>query len=115
MHYTSISGEKTSLQLLRLPSLIRFFYTNRSCWICHENSPLVPLGVSLTRKSLGYNTNIGQGGSKHPVIVFGFFFHHLNTPQNILGRLLPEVKSLLLFILQLSLPKSSLGTTNPSL
>jgi hypothetical protein len=29
--------------------------------------------------------------------------------------LLPEVKSLLLFILQLSLAKSSLGTTNPSL
>jgi hypothetical protein len=80
-----------------------------------QNFPLEPLGVSFAREPLGYDANIGHAGRKHAVIVLGFSFNHLNTPLKILDRLLPEVKSLLLFILQLSLAKSSLGTTNPSL
>jgi hypothetical protein len=99
---------KNCRALLRPPGLIRLFYPNRSGWIRHRNFPLEPLCVSFAREPLGYDANIEHAGRKHAVIVFGFSVNHLTTPLKILGRLLPEVKSLLLFILQLSLPKSSL-------
>lgn len=61
--------------LLRPARFIRLFDVHGRRWIRHENFPLPPFCIGFTGEPLGHVTMVGNTGSKHAVIVFGFVVH----------------------------------------